>query len=96
MAFRYVFVAVIAVAITLFALQNSGPASVRFLFWSLEGVPLASVILVSVASGVVLVGVPLWVDRWRLRKRARGLEARVAMVEAMLAERERTPESPAP
>jgi uncharacterized integral membrane protein len=96
MAFKYVFVALIAVAITLFALQNSGATSVRFLFWSLDAIPLAGVILLSVASGMVLVGVPLWIDRWRLRKRARALETRVERVEATLAERERRPQSPAP
>ncbi|HAM58795.1 MAG: hypothetical protein A2W08_09935 [Candidatus Rokubacteria bacterium RBG_16_73_20] len=96
MGLKYVFVAVLASAITLFALQNSDQTKIRFLVWSLEGVPLATVILVSVAAGVVLVGLPLWVDRWRLRMRLRSLEARLASAEALLGERGRGPEAGSP
>jgi len=96
MGLKYVFVAVLASAITLFALQNSDQTKIRFLVWSLEGVPLATVILVSVAAGVVLVGLPLWVDRWRLRMRLRSLEARLASAEALLGERDRGPETGPP
>ena len=67
MGMKYVFVAVLASAITLFALQNSEQTRIRFLIWTLEGVPLATVILVSVAAGIVLVGLPLWIGRFRLR-----------------------------
>ncbi len=91
MGVKYISVAVIVVAITLFALQNTAPTSIRFLIWGLKDVPLATVILVSVASGIVLVGVPLWFDRWRLRARARSLEGRLERVEARLGERTRTP-----
>lgn len=86
MGFKYVFVAVVASAITVFALQNSAPTSVRFLLWSLETVPLATVILVSVALGVALVGIPLLIARWRLRSRVRSLETRLALTEAPLTE----------
>ena len=40
-----------------------------------EPVPLAAVVLVSLAAGTVLT-VPLWIQRWRLRSRLRSLEAR--------------------
>ena len=93
---KYVFVAVLASAITLFALQNNAPVIVRFLVWKLEGVPLATVILLSVAAGIVLVGLPLWVDRFRLRGRVRSLEARAASAEALLGERARGPEAGPP
>ena|SRR5688572_24287818 len=86
MGFKYVFVAVVASAITVFALQNNTPTSVRFLLWSLESVPLATVILVSVALGVALVGIPLLIARWRLRARVRSLETRLALAEAPLTE----------
>jgi len=89
MGYKYVFVAVLASAITLFALQNSAPASIRFLFWSLQDVPLATVILASVASGIVLAGVPLWFERWRLRVRVRSLETRLTAAEALLGEHDR-------
>ena len=65
---RYLFGAVVASAITIFALQNTTPTSLRFLFWSLPQTPLAAVILASVAAGIVLVGLPFWITRWRLRR----------------------------
>jgi uncharacterized integral membrane protein len=74
MGLRYIFVAALASAVTLFALQNSTPTTVRFLFWSVEAAPLATIILLSVAAGIALVGVPLVVERWRLRARLRALE----------------------
>jgi putative membrane protein len=80
MALKYIAVAVVAVAITMFALQNSAPASVRFVVWQVD-VPLATTILASVALGVVLVGVPLLVERWRLRSRLRSLESRLGEAE---------------
>ncbi len=94
MGYKYVFVAVLASAITVFALQNSAPASIRFLVWRLQDVPLATVILVSVAAGIVLAGVPLWFERWRLRVRVRSLETRLAAAEALLGEHDRGPASP--
>ncbi len=94
MGSKYVFVAVLASAITLFALQNNAPASIRFLVWRLQDVPLATVILVSVAAGIVLAGVPLWFERWRLRARVRSLESRLSAAEALLGERDRGPAPP--
>ncbi len=89
MGIRYVFIAALAAAITVFAFQNHAATSIRFLGWGTEGIPVASVILLSVAGGIVLVGVPLWVDRWRLRARLRSLETRLAAAETLLTERER-------
>jgi uncharacterized integral membrane protein len=87
-------VAVIASAVTVFALQNTTPISLRFIVWSLPETPLASVILVSFVLGIVLVGLPLWIGRWRLRARARSLEARLASAEARAAEPGSPPERP--
>ena len=77
MGLKHIVVFVVAIAITVFALQNNAPTSVRFLVWHLAGVPLATIILISVALGVVLVGMPLMIERWRLRARVRALEARL-------------------
>jgi uncharacterized integral membrane protein len=79
---KYLFAAVIASAITIFALQNTTPVSLRFLLWSLPETPLAAVILASVVAGIVLVGLPFWINRWRLRMRVRSLETRLAESEA--------------
>ncbi len=68
----------------------------RFLVWSLAAIPLVTVILVSVASGIVLVGVPLWFERWRLRARVRSLESRLGAAEAPRGERDRAAGSSPP
>jgi uncharacterized integral membrane protein len=87
-AFGYLVVAVLAAAVAVFALQNSAPTSVRFLTWTLDGLPLAAVALASLGIGLVVAGLPLWIRSWRSRSRARASEARVATLERMLAERE--------
>lgn len=94
MGLKYIIVFVVAIAITAFALQNNSPTSVRFLIWHLAGVPLATIILVSVALGVALVGVPLLIERWRLRSRVRALEARLGTAETPGDEHARTAGSP--
>jgi uncharacterized integral membrane protein len=83
MGVKYVVIAVLASAITVFALQNSTPTTMRFLVWRLDEVPLATVVLAATAAGMVLVGLPLWIDRWRLRSRARILESRLQVAESL-------------
>lgn len=80
----------LASAITLFTLQNNAPVTVCLLIWRLEAISLATLILLSVAIGVVLAGAPLRVDRWRLRTRVRSLEMRLATVEALAGRAEAT------
>lgn len=89
---KYLIVAVVASAITLFALQNTSPTSVRFLIWTVPA-PLATVILISVGSGVVLAGLPLWINGWRWRARTRALERRLAKVGISVTEGEVPPAS---
>jgi uncharacterized integral membrane protein len=96
----YLIVAILAAAVATFALQNSAQTSVRFLVWTLEGLPLAAVALASLAVGVVVVGLPLWISSWRCRSRSRAAEARIVMLEKALADRDQAllrrqgPESP--
>jgi uncharacterized integral membrane protein len=87
-AFGYLVVALLAAAVAVFALQNSGQTSVRFLMWTLDGLPVAAVALASLGIGLVVAGVPLWIKSWRSRSQARASEARVAMLEKALAERD--------
>ena len=82
MAFVYVVVAIVAAGVAVFALQNGEPTRVRFIAWTVEGFPLAGLILISLASGLVVAGVPLMIQRWRLRARLRAAERRVAELEA--------------
>lgn len=81
MAFGYLIVAIVAASVAVFALQNAEPTKIRFLLWVIDGVPVAALVLLSLAAGLVVAGVPLWLGRWRLRARARTLEARVAALE---------------
>lgn len=80
MRLKDAFVVVLAAAVAILVLQNTAPTSVRFLLWALEGVPLATVILLSVAIGIVIVGVPLWLSGLQLRRRVRALEQKVTTV----------------
>lgn len=69
---RSLLVAALAVAVAVFAMQNPAPVTVRFLAWRAEQVSLAAVILLSVCTGIVMVGVPLWVQlRWERSRRRR-------------------------
>jgi uncharacterized integral membrane protein len=87
MALGYLMVALIAAAVAVFALQNSAQASVRFLVWTFDGLPIAAVALISLGIGLVVGGLPLWIRSWRWRSQARSAEARTAMLEKTLAER---------
>jgi putative membrane protein len=68
---------ILAVLVAVFAVQNAGPVTLRFGFWSVE-TSLVVVILVAAAAGAAmasLVGFPGWIrDRRRLRSQARELE----------------------
>jgi uncharacterized integral membrane protein len=67
----YVIVAVIAVLVAVFAMQNTASVDLRFLFWQLDAVPLAAVVLASLASGIVVAGLPMLFRVWRLRRQLR-------------------------
>lgn len=103
MALGYLIVALLAAAVAVFALQNSAETRVQFLVWTLEGLPVAAVALVSLAVGLVVAGLPLWIRSWRWRSQARSAQARAAMLDKALAERDQMllrrqapPEPPAP
>ena len=81
-------VGLLSAAVAIFALQNNAPMTVRFLGWSLEGVPLAVAILGPFAVGLLAAAVPLAYGKWRWRSRARSLEARVEMLESNLRARD--------
>jgi uncharacterized integral membrane protein len=94
MALGYAFVALLAAAVAVFALQNSAPTPIRFAVWSVDGVPLAGLVLVSLVAGIIVAGVPLLIQRWRLRSRMRALERRVQALESTTSERAITPAPP--
>ena len=94
MAFKYALVAIVAIAVTTFALQNTAPTSVRFLVWTLDAVPLAGIVLLALAVGLALAGTPLLFARLRHRSRVRALEARVTELQARDATIPRRPSAP--
>ena len=53
-------VVVAAVVLTVFCAQNTGATSVQFLAWSWPGAPLFVVILASVALGIAIGGLFVW------------------------------------
>jgi uncharacterized integral membrane protein len=65
----YIVVAVLAVGVAVFAMQNTDHVVVKFLFWEIANVPVAAVVLASLGVGILLVGLPLWFQVWRLRHR---------------------------
>lgn len=89
MTFGYLVVALLAAAVTIFAIQNSAPTAVEFLLWKREGMPVSALILISLGAGLILAGVPLAIQKWRLRSRVRTLETRVRMLETAVEERTR-------
>jgi uncharacterized integral membrane protein len=89
MGLGYFVVAVVAVLVTVFALQNTDPATVRFLLWRIETVPLAVLVLAAVAGGVLVAGLPLAIKLGIWRSRARSLESRAKMLETAVGERDR-------
>jgi len=89
MGLGYIVVAVTAVLVTVFALQNTDPATVRFLIWRSETVPLALLVLAALAAGVLAAGLPLGIRLGVWRSRARSLESRARMLETAVGERDR-------
>ncbi|MGH7334145.1 MAG: lipopolysaccharide assembly protein LapA domain-containing protein [Candidatus Rokuibacteriota bacterium] len=88
MTFGYLVVALLAVAVTIFAVVNSAQITVNLVVRQYE-LPLSALVLLSLAAGIVVAGVPLSLQRWRLRARTRTLEARVKMLETAVEERTR-------
>ena len=85
----YLVVAVLAISVTLFALQNTDHTAVRFAFWRLEGVPIAGLVLGCLGAGLLISGLPLWIKLSVSRRRAHSLETRVKMLEGVVEERDR-------
>lgn len=71
---------VLALIVTVFAVQNNRPENITFLAWTIEG-SLALILMITFAAGIViglLVSTPAWFRRVRqstlLKKNIRGLE----------------------
>lgn len=89
MALGYLIVAVVAAVVTVFALQNGEPTTIRFLFWTLAPLSAGALALAAVIAGVIIAGVPLLIHRAVLRSRMRRLEGVVGSLEHSLKDRDR-------
>src|SRR5215470_13302825 len=89
MGLGYLVVAAVAVLVTVFALQNTDPATVRLLVWKVDSIPLAALVLASLGAGLLIAGVPLAIKLSVWRARARSHEARANNLEAAVEERDR-------
>ena len=82
MVIMYILMVLVGAAGAIFALQNIDPVVIRFLFWRIEGAPLAMVIILSIAIGVVLTSLVGIVQQLKLRSRIRKLEHSLAQATA--------------
>jgi uncharacterized integral membrane protein len=81
----YLLVAVVGAAIAVFVLQNKKEVDVVFLAWQLKSA-LSLVVLLSFLAGLVLTSSVGLVSQWRLRRKIRQLESRLAKVPSSTAE----------
>jgi uncharacterized integral membrane protein len=98
MIFIYLLMALLGSAATVFALQNRDPVEISFLTWSVTGMPLALVILLSLLVGVTFASLSGLVKVLRMRYRIRQLENQVAQLIAAKpgATVPRPPQGPSP
>lgn len=89
MGLGYVLVAAVAVIVTVFALQNTDPATVRFLLWRVDTIPLALLVLAALGAGLLIAGLPLMIRLGVWRSRARSHETRAGMLQSAVEERDR-------
>jgi uncharacterized integral membrane protein len=91
MKFGYLIVAALAVAITVFAVQNTSEIAVRFAFWRRDGVPISGLVLASLGAGLLIAGVPLWIKLGIWRSRARSLQKRLDVLDTPADETDHQP-----
>ena len=77
----YLLMALLGSMATIFAFQNlEPPVEIRFLVWSVTGMPLALVILLSLLLGIVFASLSGLMKVLKLRYRVRQLEAQVSQL----------------
>jgi uncharacterized integral membrane protein len=68
---------VFAILIVIFAIQNTATTSINFLFYSISGISVALVLLISVLIGVICTGFVAVVEQKRHLKKIAELEKKV-------------------
>jgi len=90
----YLLMALLGSMATIFALQNREPVEIWFLTWSVQGMPLALVILLSLLLGTVFASLSGLVKILKLKYRVRQLEAQVSQLIAAQTESPSAPRAP--
>lgn len=82
MQFYLILSLVFAIIIAIFAIQNSVPVSVRFLWWNIADISLVLVILASALMGAVMALLPALTRQIKLMLRIRELAEENAKLQA--------------
>jgi uncharacterized integral membrane protein len=90
----YLLMALLGSMATIFALQNSGTVDISFLTWSVKGMPVALVILLSLLLGIVFASLTGVMKILKLKYRVRQLEAQVSQLIAAQTPPPSTPRAP--
>ena len=90
----YLLMALLGSMATIFALQNREPVEIWFLTWSVRGMPLALVILLSLLLGTVIASLSGLVKILKLKYRVRQLETQVSQLIAAQTASPSSPRSP--
>lgn len=72
---------ILGVAMAIFALQNTVKVQVKLLWWKVDDVPLALILVISILIGVVITAVFSFIDKQRLRNRLKKLHQRINELE---------------
>ena len=68
---------IFAILIVIFAIQNTATTTISFLFYSISGISVALVLLISVLIGVICTGFVAVVEQKRLLKKIAELEKKI-------------------
>lgn len=75
---------ILGVAMAIFALQNTVKVQVKLLWWKIDEVPLALILMISIIIGVLITAVFSFIDKQRLRNRLKKLHQRINELEERL------------
>jgi uncharacterized integral membrane protein len=85
--YRLILVLLFALIVAMFAIQNALVVDVNFLFWTLNGISLALVILGATAAGATIVGILYVFRQVQFMRTRKDLLSQVKKMEADLKEK---------
>lgn len=88
MFYKMLFLLILAILAAVFAMANPGPVAVNLVFWKIQNISLALVILVSVLLGVLMIGVFSIFEQIKSFFTIRRLQQKINELETKVADRE--------